>query len=105
MGVLVHIIGLVFGFIGAGVVYLLSSSEYTEANAQNALNWQLFFFASFALAFLVGIGLQSVSGTITSVAVLVIFLLFVIDIAFCVWATIKASGDTAWEYPLAPKIL
>lgn len=46
LGVLVHLIGLIFGFIGAGVVYLLANDEFTKSNARNAVNWQVFWFGA-----------------------------------------------------------
>jgi len=46
LGVFIHPITLLTGFFGIGimlaaVVYLLSSHQFTRANARNALNWHL----------------------------------------------------------------
>jgi hypothetical protein len=40
-GILVHFIAIPTGAVGAGLVYLLASTEFTKRNARNALDWHL----------------------------------------------------------------
>ncbi len=104
LGVLVHLIGLIFGFIGAGVVYLLANDEFTKSNARNAVNWQVFWFGAIIVMLVVAFGLGSVVGEFVILAALFFFGLVFADFAFCVWATVKAVSSEAWEYPLAPDL-
>lgn len=105
LGILVHLLGLVFGIFGAGPVYLLSSNESTKTNARNALNWQLFFLIAFFLLFALGFGLQTISEIIALFIILLILVLLFLDFVFCLWAAVKATGGNAWEYPLAPELI
>lgn len=102
-GIAVHIVGLFFGIIGVGIAYLLSSSDFSKSNARNALNWQLFV--------LVGGGILLAAFFLVSsdlIGLIVGFLLLgvvVLNFAFCFWATVKAAGGDAWQYPIAPEIV
>ncbi|MFP8958272.1 DUF4870 domain-containing protein [Natrialbaceae archaeon A-CW3] len=49
LGTIVHPLGLFTGFIGAGLVYLVTEDKFTKENARNALNWQI----SFTIIFIV----------------------------------------------------
>lgn len=103
MGTAVHLLGLFFGVVGTGAVYLLTSSEFSTSNARNALNWQLFFLVATVVLlvsfFAVGSDLVGVL-----LGLLLLALLFA-DLAFCLWATVKAAGGEAWRYPLAPEFV
>lgn len=39
------------------------------------------------------------------IAIVGILSLFVLDLAFCVWATIMANRGTAWNYPFVPNFI
>lgn len=105
LGIAVHVVGLFFGVIGAGIVYLVSSEESTKVNARNALNWQIFVLCAFAALFILGVILQTVSGSLALLAILLIVALVVADVAFCLFAALKASKADQWTYPLAPTIV
>lgn len=99
----VHLIGLVFGFVGAGVVYYLTDDEYTKENARNAFNWQV--------SFLLGIGiLIGLAALETFASVLfggfgIILLAFIVDPIVCLIAAIRARRGTAWTYGVALPLL
>jgi len=131
LGIFIHPITLFTGFFGIGIViaaivYLLSSHQFTRANARNALNWHL---SVFLLA-LVGMVLfilgadegAAASGGMVSLPILpepvatisVIIggaLLFfggvggLLTIVFSIAATFKAIFGSAWPYPFAPDLL
>ena len=119
-GVLVHLLSLMFGFFGAGTVYLLSSHRFTRQNARNALNWHLTVFLVTLLGvvtFVLGADTVSVAGeTVEMLSILPApfdtiaamtgwFLLFVaaicwfLTLVFAMIATIKAIVGSAWRYP------
>lgn len=102
VGTLVHLIGLFFGFVGTGLVYLFSDDEFTKQNAKNAFNWQIIFVVAFGAFVLVAFFDTFFSALITIIGIIS---LFTLDLAFCVWATIKAKRGTIWKYPFVPDIV
>lgn len=120
--ILVHFFGLLTGIVGPGLVYLLSSHEFTRENARHALNWHLSV-SALALAMLVSLllGVDEfdlpgggtvevlvLPGPLDVVFFIVAFVLvFVLAIAsfanliFPCLATGKAIFGSAWKYPFA----
>ena len=41
LAVLTHILGLITGFIGPLVLYLVAKDNYTKEHSKHALNWQI----------------------------------------------------------------
>lgn len=104
-GILVHLIGLFSGFVGAGIVYLLSNDDFSKSNAKNALNWQIFLFTLISVFVVLAFGLESVLSLGTILSIVAILLLLLLDVVFCLWAAIKAAGGTEWAYPITPEII
>ena len=122
-GILVHFIAIPTGVVGAGLVYLLASNEFTIRNARNALDWQLTVLGLTAVTFgsLVlytegtGQGLTEIavlpSSVSTAAGVIVpalltlwfsaMFLTFLVGLV----AMGKAIFGTAWRYPLSPPLV
>lgn len=109
LGVLVHLIGLVFGgqlfgFISSGIVYLLADNKFTKANARNSLNWWLLMFGATIVVLFVAFIVTP--GNIFSILTIIAgSFLGLVSIAFSIWATLKANSGEVWEYPLAPKLI
>jgi len=40
-GILIHFLAIPTGVVGAGILYLLATDEFTKRNARNALDWHL----------------------------------------------------------------
>lgn len=119
VGILVHLLTFFasvvpFGFVVSGVIYLLSSNEFTRENARNAFNWYLFVTITlvvFAIVFFTAVAIDSLAlpGVVEFVVLVPVFLfalvgilLFSITLACSLVATGKAIFGTAWEYPLTP---
>jgi uncharacterized Tic20 family protein len=106
LGVGVHFLGLVSGFIVPALVYLFSDSDFTRKNAQNALNWQIFYFAAVSLFVVLALAFE---GTAVEwfifISIPVVLILIILDLTFCLWATIKALGGDKWKYPIAPRFV
>jgi uncharacterized Tic20 family protein len=119
-GVIVHLFALMTGFLGAGLVYLISGHKFTKANARNALNWHitLFLVTSLGLVlFFLGADNVTMAGEtvematllpspVDSIAALVGGGLLVIagigsvlTLLFSLYATFKAIFGDAWSYP------
>ena len=131
MGIFIHPITLFTGFFGIGigiaaVVYLLSSHQFTRANARNALNWHLsvFLLAVVGLVlFILGadegtaangemISLPILPEPLATISVIIGFVLLflsgvagLLTIVFSIAATFKAIFGSAWPYPFAPDLL
>ena len=131
LGVFIHPITLLTGFFGIGimlaaVVYLLSSHQFTRANARNALNWHLSVFGVATVGivlFVLGADdLTTTTGQTVSVSLLpeplatvfaivggvLLFLAGVgslLTIVFSIAATFKSIFGSAWAYPFAPDLV
>ncbi|RQG86648.1 DUF4870 domain-containing protein [Natrarchaeobius halalkaliphilus] len=122
-GILVHFVAIPTGVVGAGLVYLVSTHEFTRRNARNALDWHLTVLAltilTFGSLFIYAEGTgqgatdvatlpSPVSATASVVLpVLISLWMFVTFWTFLVGliAMGKATFGTAWRYPLSPALV
>ncbi len=122
-GILVHLVAIPTGAIGAGLVYLVSTNEFTERNARNALEWHLTvlaltvvtFGSLFTYAEFTGQGVTDVAvfpSPLTTVAGVLIAALLSVWMVVTFWTVIvgfiamgKATFGTAWRYPLTPPLV
>lgn len=104
-GILVHVLGMFFGFVGAGLVYLVSTAPFTRANAQNAVNWHVFAFGMGLVAVVLAFGLGAISDVFVIIGAAIGVTVAFLNIIFCLWATVKAIRGDEWEYPLAPTVI
>ena len=118
-GIFIHFLAIPTGVVGAGLLYLITSDEFTKRNARNALDWHLTmllitaitFGSLFTYAELTGQGITDISilpSSVSTVAGIVISALFTLWFAATVWtfavgliAMVKAIFGTAWRYPLS----
>jgi len=123
VGILVHFIAIPTGVVGAGLVYLLASNEFTRQNARNALDWHLSvlgltvvtFGSLFIYAEGTGQGFTEMAVFPSSVSMgagivvpVLLSLWFVIQ--FCTFlvgfvAMGKATFGSAWRYPFSPRLV
>ena len=93
---LVHVLGIFTYFIGALVVFLSSSDKEVKRHARNALNWQI----SAASYMIISLVLMLIIiGFFLMIAVVIL------NLIFCIIATVKASEGKLWEYPLSIKFV
>lgn len=118
-GILIHFLAIPTGVVGAGLLYLLATDEFTKRNARNALDWHLTvllitaitFGSVFTYAELTGQGVTDVSilpSSMSTVAGMVISALLMLWVAVTAWtfavgliAMVKAIFGTAWRYPFS----
>ena len=92
--ILTHILGLFTSFIGP-LIILLSSEDKNEKNhARTSLNWQISFVIYAILSFILII-------FYLVVGLILFFTIYVLHFVFCIVATVKASKNILWKYPLA----
>lgn len=87
-----HLSGIFIGFLGPLIFMLASENKTVKAHAKAALNWQLS-----VLIYLVISGIL----TIILIGVLGIAIFTVLNVIFCIIATIKASEGKIWKYPIS----
>ncbi|RDZ52672.1 acyltransferase [Haloferax sp. Atlit-4N] len=122
-GILVHLLSIPTGVVGAGLVYLVATNEFTKRNARNALDWHftvlaltvLTFGSIFVYAELTEQGITNVVtlsapiaagvGLVISALLLVWMIVTTCTFLFGFIATGKAVFGDAWRYPLTPALV
>lgn len=92
LGVLAHVLGILIGWLGPLIIYLVADNENVKNHARAALNWQLsliiYLLISFVLMFVL-------IGFLTALIVLIL------DLVFSIMAAVKAGEGKVWKYPMA----
>ncbi len=92
LGILAHLLGLFTGFIGPLIMFFAAEEKEAKKHSKLALNWQ---FSLLIYSFV------SVILMIIIVGIIFLFVLGILNIVFCVIATVKASEGKYWKYPLS----
>lgn len=102
LGSIVHVLALVTGIFGPGIVYVVTDNEFARENARNALNWHIPL-TSIPVILLA----LSFVGSDAFVIVGALFVVFggFLTMAFSVIAVIKAIRGEAWMYPFVPELI
>jgi uncharacterized Tic20 family protein len=117
--ILIHLSGIVFGFLGPLIIFLVSKDAEIKDHAKRALNWQLTYFAVylilFGILFVGAIGSMFLTLFVNPIFFIIYFLFFALmipimilglaNLVFCIIAALKANEGIAWEYPFSLKIL
>lgn len=122
-GILVHLLAIPTGVVGAALVYLLATSEFTRQNARNALDWHLTVLSLTLVTFGTLFGYAELSAAdaanlvvlptgVSGVVESAIWALVVLWVVVSVWSTLasivaagKAVFGTCWRYPFAPALV
>lgn len=82
--------------VGPLIIYAVTDDPFAKQNAAYAANWQIMLTIYMTVsAFLV----------LVVIGIFMIFFLVLVDLAFIIIATVKASDGEAWKYPLTPDLL
>lgn len=119
-GILVHPLALFTMGVGAGICYLVSSNEFTRANARNALDWHLTVWALMVSSFgVMGSGAVVAETSVISLPPLVgkgigilFFALFSLLMVVLFWtllagvfATLMAAFGRVWRYSFSVAVV
>jgi uncharacterized protein len=98
MALLAHLLGIFTGFIGALIIYLVKkdSSAFVERHAREALNFQITVLIASLVAAVLWIILI---GIFLSIAI------GVVNIVFCILATMAASKGNEYRYPMTLRLV
>lgn len=114
--ILVHLLGIFTGILGALIIYFVTNEQDIKEHAKNALNWQLSLIVytivmipMIIISTLLISSEQSITTIIGIILISLLLILFVmlilLDFVFTIIATIKASENKLWKYPLSFKFL
>ncbi|HUR09880.1 MAG TPA: DUF4870 domain-containing protein [Flavitalea sp.] len=95
---LAHLLTLVTGFIGPLIIYLLKKddSRYVAEHAKESLNFQITIF----LGYIIGI-----ITTIILIGILILMVIGFVHLVLVIVATIKASENKMYRYPINFRII
>lgn len=97
LAMLAHLLGIVSGFIGALVIWLVKKdTPAVEAHAREALNFQI----TLAIAYVIGLVL-----TLILIGGLIILAVWVLNIVFSILAGLAAYKGSAYRYPFALRLV
>lgn len=98
IAMLAHLLGIVSGFVGALIIWLIKKdqSAYVDDQAKEALNFQITMLIAFVGAWILMFVL---------IGMLLMPLLLVANLVFCILAAVAASNGKNYRYPVAIRLL
>ncbi|MFC1737762.1 DUF4870 domain-containing protein [Planctomycetota bacterium] len=98
MAMLCHILGFLTSFIGPLVIWLIKKDEdsFVDRNGKEALNFQITVFIGMFAATLL---------TCICIGIPLLIAIPILDLIFCIIASVKASSGVAYRYPINIRFL
>ena len=98
MAILSHILTLVAGFLAPLIIYLIKKDEskYVAEHAKESLNFQITLFLGFIICAIL---------IIVLIGIFLIWALAILALVFVIMATIKASENKIYRYPINLRII
>lgn len=98
LAMLAHLLGIVSGFIGALIIWLIKKdqSAFVDEQGKEALNFQITMLIAFVGAWILMFVL---------IGALLMPLLLVANLVFCILAAVAVSKGEHYRYPVALRLL
>jgi len=98
MAMLCHLLGFFTSFIGPLVIWLVKKDEdsFVDDQGKEALNFQITIVIAMAVASLL---------TFICIGIPLLIAIPIVDLVFCIIASVKASSGVAYRYPLTIRFL
>ncbi len=98
LAMLAHLLGIVSGFIGALIIWLIKKdqSAFIDEQGKEALNFQITMLIAFVVAGMLMVIL---------IGALLMPLLFVANLVFCILAAVAVSKGEHYRYPVVIRLL
>jgi uncharacterized Tic20 family protein len=98
MGMLLHILALVTGFIGPLVLWLVKkdTSRFVDDQGKEVLNWCITLFIAYCACFLL---------MLVVIGIFLLPLLVLAQVIFAIVGAVQASKGVAYRYPVAIRLL
>jgi uncharacterized Tic20 family protein len=108
--ILTHFVGIFTYFLGSFLVLFLTKDIEVQRHAKNALNWQLSLVFYSAFVFVLSLFDVIMRGVFFNAVVVFPFsflfsVLIVLNIVFCIVASVRAGEGVLWDYPLSLDIV
>lgn len=98
LAMLAHLLGIVSGFVGALIIWLIKKdqSAFIDEQGKEALNFQITVMIGYVVAWML---------TFVLIGVLLFPLLLVGNLVFCILAAVAVSNGKHYRYPLVIRLL
>lgn len=100
MAMLAHLLGIITGFLGALIIWLVNKDkagkEFVNDQAKEALNFQI----TLAIGYVAGSILS-----VVLIGILMIFVLLIANVVLCALAAMAARKGEAYRYPFTLRLL
>lgn len=98
LAMLAHLLGIVSGFVGALIIWLIKKdqSAFIDEQGKEALNFQITILIGFVAAGVL---------TIILIGALLMPVLLVVNLVFCIIAAVAVSKGEHYKYPFAIRLL
>lgn len=98
LGMLAHLLGIVSGFVGALVIWLIKKdqSAYVDEQGKEALNFQITMVIAFVASWILMFVL---------IGMLLMPLLLIANLVFCILGAVACSKGEHYRYPFALRLL
>jgi len=98
LGVISHLLGLITGFLGSLIMYLVidEKKKIAKEHSKNALNFQLTVLIGYIISFIL---------VFVFIGFLLLFAVFILNIIFCIMGAVSASEGKMYKYPISIRFL
>ena len=98
LAMLAHLLGIVSGFVGALIIWLIKKdqSAFVDEQGKEALNFQITMLIAFVVAWILMFVL---------IGALLMPLLLIANLVFCILAAVAVSKGEHYKYPVAIRLL
>jgi hypothetical protein len=96
LAALAHALGIITGFVGALIIYLVAEDEFSKDQAKEALNFQI----TITIAYIVG-GIL----TMVFIGILVMWAAGIISLIFSIIGAVTANKGEKYRYPFAIRLI
>ncbi|MDP1535655.1 MAG: DUF4870 domain-containing protein [Burkholderiales bacterium] len=98
LAMLAHLLGIVSGFVGALIIWLIKKDQsgYVDEQGKEALNFQITMLIAFVVSWILMFVL---------IGMLLMPLLLIANLVFCILAAVAASKGEHYKYPFAIRLL
>lgn len=98
LAMLAHLLGIVTGFIGALIIWLIKKdqSPFIDEQGKEALNFQITVMIGYAIAMAL---------TMILIGALLFPVLLIANLVFCILAAVAVSKGEHYKYPIAIRLL
>lgn len=98
LAMLAHLLGIVSGFVGALIIWLIKKdqSAFIDEQGKEALNFQITILIGFVIAGVL---------TVILIGALLMPVLLIVNLVFCILAAVAVSKGEHYKYPFAIRLL